>query len=169
MRVVANKRFEWINSQNYKDVYIAMSKYTVNVQDGYVLEGVQVPTEPGSLTSVYGLGDATPYNECNFTLKLGYSKYASHTESDRLNRQEIEKVDKCNDIRHLYYYDASKYQLKVITSNIDLITSGYPLATYFADKKLFKVLDMFLETVRVTGTDGRSYTANVKIYYLEKK
>lgn len=69
-----------------------------------------------------------------------------------------------------FYYDSDKYTMNLITSAHNEMTDGSSvtvLSTLFANKKLHRILDIFVTDIKTSTTDPATY--NVKIRYLEDK
>lgn len=68
-----------------------------------------------------------------------------------------------------FVYDSDKYTMNLITSahnEMSDATSVTLLSTLFANKKLYRILDIFITDIVKTGQEPTSY--NIKIRYLEK-
>lgn len=107
----------------------------------------------------------------NISLQLNYFDII-RTDPDGMSKNfAVTRYLKMGDDRHSYWFDDSKYYLRVITSDIDN-GGAVDLSTYFTGKKLFKILDIFLENSYNSdpgGASGGLVAGSLKIYYLEKK
>lgn len=69
-----------------------------------------------------------------------------------------------------FYYDSDKYNMNVITSSMNQIQYSNSMLTtsgLFANKKLYKILDVYITDIK--GDEATGYTFNLKIRYLEYK
>nr|DAG67934.1 MAG TPA: hypothetical protein [Caudoviricetes sp.] len=165
-RVIANKRYLMIRPYELDSYSISTYLYDPSIREvGDGAPGDLNSTNPSfgsNKTNLYGYGtwDSNNYNQ-RYALILSYFKRtASESESTYTQRQIILCDKKC-----IYNYDDSKYSLKVITSNV-VYSKVYNLKQYFENKKLFKIVDIYLDNSNITNAEK---TANIKIYYLEKK
>lgn len=162
-QVIANKRCLMIRPYELSNLQIGLTQYTPITE--YEYSGSSEPDYAADKEPFFSYGSlegsiGTPYN-MNFALALTNYTKVGETSSGvphyKQNRVIIVRDKK------LFHYDDNKYTLKVITSNMQY-HSSYKLDTYFENKKLFKVLDIYVDNFDVTKK-----VANIKIYYLEKK
>lgn len=175
VRTIMNRRFGWITPHILSKISIKLDTYAPYTSDGSGFVG-EFKSDPkasyGDLVSTYGYKDTNNTFEINnFSLQLNYFDII-RTDPDGMNKNfAVTRYLKMEDDRHSYWFDDSKYYLRVITSNINN-SNAYDLSTYFTGKKLFKILDIYLEksyNSDPAGGSGGLVAGSLKIYYLEKK
>ena len=164
-RVIANKRCLMIRPYELSNYFIGIGTYTPRIPDNNIRpSGEVVPSENmrGCDTRLYGYGDFGDANNVNsiYTLVLSYLN-TKEKGGDVIFSQKNLILSKgfC-----VYNYDASKYTLNVITAVLNY-KAFYTLDTYFKDKKMFKIIDIYLDNSQMTGA---SRTGNIVIYYLSE-
>lgn len=141
-KVVANKRCLAI--QNFDNPSLMFKKYSI-LLDGDSSLTITVPY-------------TTYYNGEYYMLSLANWSFRGVNVKPRdiiLNKGDC-----------VYNYESDRYELKVITSVVK-IDNYHEMNDYFRDKKLYKILNIYIDSVANDATNGLH--ANVKIYYLEKK
>lgn len=162
-RVVANKRCLMIRPYELSNYFIGMTNYTPRIEednDRPIGEVVPNTNMGGCDTKLYGYGDFGDINPGNYayTLALSYLNIKEKGDSVIFTQKNlITSKGFC-----IYNYDASKYTLNVITAVLNYKTF-YSLDTYFKDKKMFKIIDIYLNKSQMTGA---SRTGDIVIYYL---
>lgn len=174
-RTIMNRRFGWITPHILSKISIKLDTYAPYVSDGSGFVG-QFKSDPtasyGDLTSTYGYkGTSHTFEKNNISLQLNYFDII-RTDPNGMNKNfAVTRYLKMGDDRHSYWFDDSKYYLRVITNDIDN-SGAVDLSTYFTGKKLFKILDIYLENSYNSDpadASGGLVAGSLKIYYLEKK
>lgn len=174
-RTIMNRRFGWITPHILSKISIKLDTYAPYTSDGSGFVGefkTDTKASYGDLISTYGYKDGSNTFEINnFSLQLNYFDIIRTDPNGMDKNFAVTRYLKMGDDRHSYWFDDSKYYLQVITSNI-YGTNAYDLSTYFTGKKLFKILDIYLEKSYNSDPAGASrdfFVGSLKIYYLEKK
>lgn len=158
------------------------NRFWVSLSPQLILKGnvgFNAGTELGSTSAIKAENDLPPFQyntgfrhpvlpkfqNLYLNVSIRSEKSINNYYYDNLRKSVLS--DYCN-----YYYDSDKYVMKLITSSHDTINDSTQitlLSTLLSDKKLYRVLDIYITDIVDYPEVSGQFKYNVKIRYLEKK
>ena len=162
-QVIASKRCLMIRPYELSNLRIGLCKYSPTTQ--YEFEGSFEPeyyaADKESFFNYGALGSSNSINQNMALALMNYTKIGETADSHIPIYRQNNAIIVRNKI--LFHYDDNKYIARLIESKVSY-GNTYTLDTYFQNKKLFKIIDIYVDTFDLSKRE-----ANIIIYYLEKK